>query len=197
MKLDDLKIPATPACRGALEVATERRASWPPSSNLATAGCGRSAVRVRHEKASAISASVQSGPSASALNRIWARRTFRLVPFTSRPPSRPPRRIVEEGLQVYQMLRQEDDQRRAMIRSGEISPETAAELNPMIRATYAVWLQAARKLKSWMEILMHQFSVVEHSGAFGDAMIFAEDVVRGKRPPVVIWVSMILASLLN
>ena len=44
---------------------------------------------------------------------------------------------------------------------------------------------------------MHQFGVVEQSGAFGDAMIFAEDVVRGKRPPVVIWVSMILASLLN
>jgi poly(3-hydroxybutyrate) depolymerase len=71
------------------------RASWSPVNSFSTGGCLRSTrlsassnpcsmklwrrlstVLVRHENASAIRSSVQLGLSASAFDRIWARRAF-------------------------------------------------------------------------------------------------------------------------
>jgi hypothetical protein len=94
--------------------------------------------------------------------------------------------LLNEGVQVFQMLRQEDDHRRAMIRSGEIPPEAAAIINPAIIESYAEWLQAARKLAGRIEQSRREFDVVEHSEAFLEAMSFAADVVSGKRLPAVL-----------
>ena len=76
-------------------------ASCLPSSSLGVGGVARlapssvtwnprstrlwrtfSTVLIRHPNASAIRASVHAGPSASALSRTWARRTFWPVPLS-------------------------------------------------------------------------------------------------------------------